>query len=288
VAAAVALSRLLLGGTLLIAGLQKVGNSLEFSQILANYDLLPSHLEMLAARVIPRLEVAVGLCLVSGIFVRAACTFSVLLTTGFGLFVLSALARGLNVECGCFSGAGEVSWVHLGLDGLLLFLALTPLILGPGRWELDRWVSAKAVGPQKWPITLAALLLVAVCSWATIQVATVAQDSPRTSSSAAPPLVFDPPLLDLGSIPAGKTVEHMVTYRNAGSQPLEIVWVSSTCRCTVPQPGKRRLAPGESGELRVQYHANPSRRGLQQRIKIFQKGNMKPAILQVNAEVTDG
>ncbi|HMP71567.1 MAG TPA: MauE/DoxX family redox-associated membrane protein [Pirellulaceae bacterium] len=51
------------------------------------------------------------------------------LTSGFSLLLviaqISALTRGLTIECGCFTGyAKEISWQTIGLAGFLFLLSL--------------------------------------------------------------------------------------------------------------------------------------------------------------------
>jgi len=70
------------------------------------YDLLPPALARVAGRVLPCVELAVGLgILIDPLFQPAAIAAATLLA-GFLLAQLSVLARGLKVGCGCF-GPGD-------------------------------------------------------------------------------------------------------------------------------------------------------------------------------------
>ncbi|HEY3322037.1 MAG TPA: MauE/DoxX family redox-associated membrane protein [Planctomycetota bacterium] len=99
------ITRLGLGGILLYAGVLKVPNSASFGEAIANYDLLPKQVIPLIAMTLPWVEILVGLTLLCGLWVRASASVSLLMFTVFSAAVISALARDLNIECGCFDTA---------------------------------------------------------------------------------------------------------------------------------------------------------------------------------------
>jgi len=116
------LLRLILGGCFLYAGILKIQSPQAFADSIASFQLLPNPLINLLAITLPVFEVIVGLMLITG-YERGVAALSVLiLTTVFAVAVISALARGLQVDCGCF-GSGQPSvlktWLSLGRD--LLF-----------------------------------------------------------------------------------------------------------------------------------------------------------------------
>ena len=50
-----------------------------------------------------------GLLLVAGLFTRQVAVAATLLFVVFTLAVISAAARGLSIDCGCFGGGGQVA-----------------------------------------------------------------------------------------------------------------------------------------------------------------------------------
>jgi uncharacterized membrane protein YphA (DoxX/SURF4 family) len=124
--------RLLLGGLLLAAGLSKVGDGWAFAETIANFRLLPAAGNQIAAVAIPWWEVAAGVLLVLNLWVRPTCWLASGLFLGFATAVASALARGLDIACGCFGTgvAGRVGVPLLLIDltgmALALFLLRTP------------------------------------------------------------------------------------------------------------------------------------------------------------------
>lgn len=58
---------------------------------------------------------------------------------------------------------------------------------------------------------------------------------------------------DFGTIPNTKAVSQVFQVRNAGSGPLEIENLSTSCGCTTANIDSRQLAPGEATDLTVTY-----------------------------------
>ena len=58
---------------------------------------------------LPVVEIALGIALIAGVFVRTAALVSALLLVVYIAGVASAWARGLQIDCGCFGGGGRVA-----------------------------------------------------------------------------------------------------------------------------------------------------------------------------------
>lgn len=121
--------RVFLGGVFLYAALQKIVSPGDFSRAIDNYRILPDALVNMTAVVLPWIELLTGICLVSGLLLRGA----VFLCTLFLLIFFSALifnmARGLNMDCGCFGSAGQPGeavsmWWTMARDGTFLCLSV--------------------------------------------------------------------------------------------------------------------------------------------------------------------
>jgi len=59
--------------------------------------------------VLPWSEIAIGLLLILGAFVRVAGLLSAAIMLLFILAISQAGLRGLNIDCGCFGGGGKVA-----------------------------------------------------------------------------------------------------------------------------------------------------------------------------------
>ncbi|WP_222196025.1 MauE/DoxX family redox-associated membrane protein [Modestobacter italicus] len=132
-------ARLLLGVVFVVAGALKLPDPAAAERAVRAYRLLPEALVSPVAFGLPVLEIAVGLALLAGVFVRTAAIASAVLMVVFLIGVGSAWARGLQIDCGCFGGGGEVAAEDTGYPGeiardtALLFVALA----------LARWPSSR-------------------------------------------------------------------------------------------------------------------------------------------------
>jgi len=107
--------RLGLGCLFLWSSLPKIRQPYDFLSSVYNYELIGPKLGVLVAMTLPWAELLVGVCLVGGIFVSGALLVSIGMATMFAFVLASALYRGLEISCGCFSasGAGIISYSTL-------------------------------------------------------------------------------------------------------------------------------------------------------------------------------
>jgi hypothetical protein len=66
-------------------------------------------------------------------------------------------------------------------------------------------------------------------------------------------LVCDPPRHNLGEVRGGQPASCEFRLRNGGDAPIEIVDLERSCGCLVPEWQAKRLAPGESGQLKMRF-----------------------------------
>ncbi|MEI7432158.1 MAG: MauE/DoxX family redox-associated membrane protein [Betaproteobacteria bacterium] len=118
------LLRMLVGGAFVVAGALKVADPAKFALDVSHYRLVPYELINLVAILLPWIEITSGLFVLAGIWLRAAALVITSLTVMFLVLIVSALARGLNIECGCF---GTVGGKHIGLVNLVIDSALLAL-----------------------------------------------------------------------------------------------------------------------------------------------------------------
>lgn len=119
------LLRLALGGIFLYAGVTKIVDPPAFAGSIAAYRLLPYFGNYLLAATLPWLELLCGLLLIVGHRVRVAAAILLLLNLLFMAAIASTIARGLDIDCGCFrQGGGKTSaWTALWRDLLLVAMA---------------------------------------------------------------------------------------------------------------------------------------------------------------------
>ncbi|MGB3616703.1 MAG: DUF1573 domain-containing protein [Catalinimonas sp.] len=95
-----------------------------------------------------------------------------------------------------------------------------------------------------------------------------------TDNSAVAEISFPETTHNFGRVVAGQKVRHTYTFENTGAAPLLIESASASCGCTVPDWPKTPIAPGESGEIKVEF--NSSGRVGQQSKTVTIRANTQP------------
>lgn len=129
--AALLLLRVLLGGVFVVAGASKIGDPAGFARAIANYELFPALAPLLAVT-LPPVEIAAGalLLLAPLAWRRAAALCLAALMVVFTAAAAAALARGIDVACGCFGGeaGGSIDALTIARDLALLGAAAVLLL----------------------------------------------------------------------------------------------------------------------------------------------------------------
>jgi len=101
-------ARLGLAAVFLVAGGTKVGDLAASGRAVNAYDLMPFDVARIVGAAQPFLEIALGLLLLIGLAVRLSAGIGAALLVIFIAGIASAWARGLQIDCGCFSKGGEL------------------------------------------------------------------------------------------------------------------------------------------------------------------------------------
>jgi uncharacterized membrane protein YphA (DoxX/SURF4 family) len=146
------LSRIILGGVLLVAGAIKVLDPGSLAASIRTYELgLPEWFVTLSASSLPYLEVLLGLYLLAGLFTRISAWATNGLMVVFILALLQGALRGLEIDCGCFGSAagsgGESNlWLDAARDIGLLALGLHVALAPIGRFSVDALLHRRRSG----------------------------------------------------------------------------------------------------------------------------------------------
>lgn len=135
-------ARLYLAWVFVAACVHKIADPAAFAVDVATYGILPLWAVNAVAHVLPWVEALSAAMLVLGLRVRAAA----LLVAGMMVIFLAALsvalAKGLDMSCGCFASTGAaedpISSLTLSRDAAWLALALYVLFLDRRPLGLDR------------------------------------------------------------------------------------------------------------------------------------------------------
>jgi hypothetical protein len=177
------LTRLIVGGSLLIAGLTKLWSTVSWRQLwLAAYRLLPRPLVRPVARGLPAAEIGCGLAVAAGVLGAASALAAACLLAALASAVAVALARQLEISCHCLTMVGEViSWRGVARNLVLAAAALA--VAWHGGADL---LGATGAG---WPGQLGALAAgVLALHAAALVLRTVRRRQALTDIAARPPV----------------------------------------------------------------------------------------------------
>jgi len=146
-------ARVLLGLVWAWAAVAKMGDPAASVRAVRAYELLPEWLAQGVGYGLPFLEMGLAILLIAGLATRLAAVLSSALLVVFLAGIISAAARGLQIECGCFGGGGQLgagqSTAYAGeilRDAGLLVVSLFLVWAYRTRFAVDNLI--RAYGPQ--------------------------------------------------------------------------------------------------------------------------------------------
>jgi putative oxidoreductase len=148
------LLRIFLGFIFIFASLEKILHPDAFATSIIDYRIVSAGPALLIATVLPWIELLCGLGLLFGVFLRGSALLALIMLSVFTVLVLSALWRGLDISCGCFTQdptAERIGWKKVGEDLLLTFmsiLAFRTLSIG---FSLERFLQNRSRGTSSTP-----------------------------------------------------------------------------------------------------------------------------------------
>lgn len=74
-------------------------------------------------------------------------------------------------------------------------------------------------------------------------------------SAAGPKIVFATPIYDFGKINGGDVAKHDFIFTNVGNAVLEVTNVHASCGCTTAGDWTRRVEPGQTGSIPIQFNS---------------------------------
>ena len=137
------IARLVLAGVFGYSGFHKITHPVDAVVAVEAYQLVPAGLVEVVAYGQPFLELCLAVFLLAGFATRVASAGTGVLLVIFVAAVASAWARGLTIDCGCFSGGGmvgedETHYLRVILRDIgLLALAGWAILFPPGRFAVD-------------------------------------------------------------------------------------------------------------------------------------------------------
>lgn len=96
---------------------------------------------------------------------------------------------------------------------------------------------------------------------------------------------FDKTVVDFGDITQGDQVNDVVKFTNTGNEPLIIASAKGSCGCTVPEWPKAPIAPGETGEIKIQFSSKGKKGKQTKTVTIQANTDPNPTRLTVKSNI---
>ena len=154
---------------------------------------------------------------------------------------------------------------------------------------------------MKYPLLLAAVLLLSACNRDKNEVGTEGMNAAATEAADAtanptvdnpnvvnekeapnpnaPVMTFAESEFNFGDIKADTKVNHTFVFTNTGKSPLLIEDATASCGCTTPNWTKEPVMPGAKGKMEVQFDSH-GKHGIQSK-QVSIRANTQPSITTV-------
>jgi putative oxidoreductase len=145
------LLRILLGGLFVLASLDKIADPNAFATSVSNYKIVNSDLAMLVATVLPIFEFLCGALLILGLYPRTNAVLITGLLAAFTLMIISALLRGLDISCGCFTqdpGAGKIGYQKILENSGMILVGIILIFQSSTEYSILHLISKQSVSHE--------------------------------------------------------------------------------------------------------------------------------------------
>ncbi len=115
--------------------------------------------------------------------------------------------------------------------------------------------------------------------------------TPATPAAPAVPagpttaMEFAESTFDFGVVEDGEKVSHIYKFTNTGNEPLIISDAKGSCGCTVPSKPTAPIAPGDTGEITVEFNSKNKKGKRNQKVTITANTNPPQTVISLTGEV---
>ncbi len=109
---------------------------------------------------------------------------------------------------------------------------------------------------------------------------------PKKPTGPTTSVEFDETEFDFGVVEDGEKVSHVYKFTNTGNEPLVITNAKGSCGCTVPSWPKEPIAPGDKGEIKVEFNSKGKKGKQTKRVTIDANIPNGQTFLTIKGEVT--
>ena len=114
---------------------------------------------------------------------------------------------------------------------------------------------------------------------------TASTNAVPTPTGPTTTMSFGETTFDFGTVDEGEKVSHVYEFTNTGSEPLVISNAKGSCGCTVPKWPKNPIAPGETGEILVEFNSKGKTGKQTKRVTITANTDPAQSFLTITGQV---
>ncbi len=144
-------ARIFIGLLFIVASIEKLAEPQPFAAAIQNYRILPQGLTMIFATIIPWVELLCGLSILFGLLIRGSSLLLTSLLVIFTAAVFSALVRGLDISCGCFTQdpvVSKITWTKLAENVGLMVLTTFLFYSKSVKFSLEAFLKSRNQGER--------------------------------------------------------------------------------------------------------------------------------------------
>ncbi len=174
--------RIGLGALFIYSALSKISDPDEFAYSVSRYDLLPGFVVGIFSATMPMLELLAGLSMLFTKWLRESALLVSGMLAMFIVALVQALARGLEISCGCF-GVPSVG----GREEILMALVRDVVLIVPAVWLMFRqngMIEPLGRMPKVWRIVCLCVFGALLAAWFVRDTATTGGFTPGLMSKA--------------------------------------------------------------------------------------------------------
>ncbi|MEL7021356.1 MAG: DUF1573 domain-containing protein [Bacteroidota bacterium] len=112
--------------------------------------------------------------------------------------------------------------------------------------------------------------------------------TPAVPAGPTTTITFAETEFNFGTVTEGEKVSHTYSFTNTGAEPLILSNAKGSCGCTVPQWPKEPIAPGESGEITVEFNSKNKKGQRNQKVTVTANTNPAQTVILLKGNVEPG
>ncbi len=130
-------SRMVLSIIFIFFAIDKIADPVQFAKEINNYKILPDYLINISAIILPWIELFVGFLIFIGSKIKSASIITAAMLIVFIIAVSIAMAKGLNINCGCSGSlAQKVGWAKIIENISLIILCIYLYVFPDSRFSI--------------------------------------------------------------------------------------------------------------------------------------------------------